>query len=332
MTPWEISVNRIRLLMEVPEWVQTGLSSGDLVRKGGVVRHASGTTTGGQLVCFLRESSGLSSALQSMGNSPPTPGAGAAFTQVQQLTSLSSTLVGLQALNLGLTVAGFAVILSKLKQIDRKLSKILASLDQLGNEIRWLDRRFDFQILADLYSSIESARLGQLSQDVKFSVGSIQAALPQVTRARIHLHLIVDAMIDEGQLFSRPQLLLDYLQSCLVAAMAECRMRLTLGDMECSRVLLGESADALTRQHQAYLDLVGLAKSGEIDLAPDLNLGTRLKELRGFMTESRDRLEGHRSEVEFLQSSNLSLQEWEGYGADIEEPRLLALVPVDSAS
>ena len=124
----------LNVVFDVPALVVQGLLNGSLEREGGVVRDISSK----QVVMWLRESGEASKVL----TQPPLPN-----LPLGEIAQLASPVLG--ALNLGVTVAGFAVVITQLSQIGEQIRKIEAKLDRVSMKL-------DDQILAKLKAGINA--------------------------------------------------------------------------------------------------------------------------------------------------------------------------------
>jgi hypothetical protein len=138
-------------LIANPAIVQ-GLADGSLIRYGGLIRHAAGTSQGGQIVAHLSEASGLTSQLMGLPFAPVTGSANLLVNSVghaanfNKLVGIDTRLIGLQhtaaqilgvsqiaagasVLGLGVSIAGFAYMGYKLHQVQKSIGQLQQSMD-----------------------------------------------------------------------------------------------------------------------------------------------------------------------------------------------------------
>ncbi len=96
----------------IPENIQQGLSSGIYERFGGIIRNSSNK----QIVAHLKETS---------------TGIDQGISHLAQIGSISSIL------NVGISIIGFSLVLSKLNQIEQKIDQILSSIEEVSLKIDW---------------------------------------------------------------------------------------------------------------------------------------------------------------------------------------------------
>ena len=131
----------VDVTLKLPDWIKRGLTDGTFTREGGVVRNGNG-----EIVTFLRESSGLSQEL-AKGNLPSSP---LLSSQMSSLRSLSMAALGMQVLNLGVSAIGFAIVISKLNKIQAGLQEIHKKLDKVLEEVLWISRKQDLEMVGKM--------------------------------------------------------------------------------------------------------------------------------------------------------------------------------------
>jgi hypothetical protein len=182
------------LLVKNPE-ILKGLLDGSMQRYGSVIRWAAGTVKAGQIVRHLAENPGLTSKLMTVPFDPIVAGIdviGHALNYhkligvdhkligidrkiigidrkligfektLSSVMGLSQIAAGASVLNLGISIAGFAYMGSKLNQVQKTLGHIQQSMEEGFNRI---DNRLDIisEQLAYLYLLVEDSRQKQQS-------------------------------------------------------------------------------------------------------------------------------------------------------------------------
>jgi len=182
------------LLVKNPEIIK-GLLDGSMKRYGSVIRWAAGTVKAGQIVRHLAETPGLTSKLMTVPFDPILAGIdviGHALNYhkligvdhkligidrkligidrkligfektLSSVMGLSQIAAGASVLNLGISIAGFAYMGSKLHQVQKTLGHIQQSMEEGFNRI---DNRLDIisEQLAYLYLLVEDSHQKQKS-------------------------------------------------------------------------------------------------------------------------------------------------------------------------
>lgn len=168
------------LLVKNPEIIK-GLLDGSMKRYGSVIRWAAGTVKAGQIVRHLAETPGLTSKLMTVPFDPILAGIdviGHGLTYhkligidrkligfektLSSVMGLSQIAAGASVLNLGISIAGFAYMGSKLHQVQKTLGHIQQSMEEGFNRI---DNRLDIisEQLAYLYLLVEDSHQKQKS-------------------------------------------------------------------------------------------------------------------------------------------------------------------------
>jgi hypothetical protein len=120
------------LLVNNPEIIK-GLLDGSMTRYGSVIRWASGTENGGQIVRHLAEAPGLTNTLIGEGvNYHKLLGIEKTLSSAMGLTQIAA---GASVLNLGISIAGFAYMGYKLHQIQKQLGHLQESMEEGFNRV-----------------------------------------------------------------------------------------------------------------------------------------------------------------------------------------------------
>lgn len=153
-----------QVILEIPEAILKGLQNGTYERVGGVVREVASK----QVVAWLRETGGLTLA-NSIGNWIPGVDiingilANIQLRQINlrliDISNKLNTVLGLTQFNtalglanLGLSAIGFAVVISKLDQIDSRIQHLQQSISELKDTM-------DRSLLAKAKSAINVAEI-----------------------------------------------------------------------------------------------------------------------------------------------------------------------------
>lgn len=107
------------LLYHLGNEIVRGLSDGTFIRWGGIIRRAAGTPGAGQIVAHLRE----------LGTVSQVP------AQLSTLLTLGQVGAAASVLNLGVSVAGFAIMVKKLDRLQGDMLRVLRTLDRNHTEV-----------------------------------------------------------------------------------------------------------------------------------------------------------------------------------------------------
>ena len=106
----------LNVVFDVPALVAQGLMNGSLERVGGVVRDSSNK----QVVMWLQEGG---SEVSKVLTNPPLAGGANALAAANALLATA---------NLGVSVAGFAMVLQQLNRISDQIRTVEAKVDRIG--------------------------------------------------------------------------------------------------------------------------------------------------------------------------------------------------------
>jgi hypothetical protein len=271
-------------LRAVPPEVVDGVTSGLYKVTGSVVREVSS----GRGVAFLQETSVFQSlfgsAMQGVGATLQngfSPLGLVSIIQNQQIKSrlaeVQSSLTLLQnlqigtlavsGLGLGISVAGFAMMLKRLKGIASHLDTIEAKIDRVKKDRRSDDVRM---ILADVGTQLDIVdTLSARSNKVGSAEAAERALAISAGRLEVHLQYNTEAM----QMHPTTPVDLDVLWS-LAAAIRLCheaglRALFSIDELEAARQLAERRAQRFLDVSQVLTpdDLARLCAHGELDLA-----------------------------------------------------------------
>lgn len=235
----------LNVVFDVPAHVAQGLRNGSLERVGGVVRDSSSK----QVVMWLQEGgSEVSKALVQ----PPLAG-------VKALATASSLL---SAANLGVSVAGFAMVLQQLICISDQIKVVEAKIDQANHKL-------DDGWLAKLKAGINACQNAVELQNPSLRMQMAGDAINLLHESRHYFNQQAIRSAGKAEATST-----DYAGLAFVALAAEVQAHLQLDEGEKAARTLRQGLDdlrpALTQLMNAVLDcsshLLRPEFSGEVDL------------------------------------------------------------------
>lgn len=147
-------MNKMEVTFEIPEEIINGLTTGDYERVGGVIREADSKRT----VAWLTEVTGdLSEQARKL------PG----DTELQRILFNQNMIMGLQVVNLGVSIAGFALLYKKLQVLEAEIRNISTDLKEVKRSVERLDKKQYLQQIAPMLSALkavkESGKLSNIS-------------------------------------------------------------------------------------------------------------------------------------------------------------------------
>ena len=236
----------INVLFDVPALVAQGLMNGSLERVGGVVRDSSSK----QVVMWLQEGgSDVSKALVN----PPLAGGANALAAANPLLATA---------NLGVSMAGFAMVLQQLNRISDQIRTVEAKVDRISHKL-------DDQALAQLKAGINACQNAVELNDPTLRIQMAGQALTTLHAARQFFNQQVVRSAGKAEAFSA-----EYVGLAFVALAAEVQTYLQLDEGEKAARTLAQGLDelrpGLTQLMNAVLDCtchyLKPEFAGEIDL------------------------------------------------------------------
>lgn len=302
---------KLNVLFDLPQQIAEGLANGTLKRKGGVIYNANGG-----VVAWLRETGPMLRGQLTGASLPP-----ALTAQLQSLQSLMGIQIGLQALTLGATVAGFVIIGKKMDAISRQLNDVSQAVSEISREVEWLNTMLDADRSAELLGSLDHANWSEQNNELS----EFKGLRKDFSLHQIRYVKLMEAMAD--RMHSHPGVFLSFYRHCALAGMAKIR---------CDWLLSG--AEAALATHQQLLEELALAANrfvapmqqldlrrliGPKTLSPQLLLQTTRS-----LTEDRSRVEAYRSEIHWCQSQAIPFSEWTSIGSDVNDRAVVFVTPV----
>ncbi|WP_346293541.1 hypothetical protein [Sphaerothrix gracilis] len=209
----------VNTTFDIPTQIAKGLADGSLERIGGVVRNANTK----QVVTWLREVPGNSAQI--------VPG-------LSQLTAVASIL------NLGVSVAGFALILQKLNQLEESLKDTQAVLEKI-------DRKIELGFYAKFRAAVDLANNAMLLPAPEDRKASLHAALERF----IESQYIYTGLVDDELKHQSPAVD-EYWQTLAIAYLSEARCYLELEAPELSLNRLQKGASELQPRLKQYVEIL----------------------------------------------------------------------------
>ncbi len=220
----------IDVVFDVPKQVADGLLNGSLERVGGVVRDSSSK----QVVMWLQE--GGSQVSKTLAN-PPLAGRGDALAMANPFLATA---------NLGVSLAGFAMVLQQLQGISDQIRAVEAKLDQISHKL-------DDQALAQLKAGINACQNAVELQDPNLRIKMSGQALTTLHAARQYFNQQVIRSASKAEATSA-----EYVGLAFVALAAEVQTYLQMDEgRKAARILkqgLEEIRPGLTQLMNAVLD------------------------------------------------------------------------------
>jgi hypothetical protein len=204
----------ISVLRHVPVHLVDGFASGEFRLWGGVLRRATDPGQG-QIVGFLTE--GWELVRQVNQSMPIDAGAlNAAIGNAQMASQLAS---GIGVLNLGVQVAGFAMVLRRLDQIAGRIDQLGKELRTIGEDVEWVKGVQIAGLRADAANAVATAERAIRLDDRTL----LNQAKTLGDRVRRHLVKICGEMLDTGKAVPQRALFEEFVKLAVLVAYAEAR-------------------------------------------------------------------------------------------------------------
>lgn len=327
----------VSVLRHVPQHLLDGYASGEFRLWGGVLRRASGAGQG-QIVGFLTEGWELARHVEQ--NLPIN--AEALRVAVGNVEMASQLAAGMGVLNLGVQVAGFAMVMRRLDRIAGQIEAARGELRAVGQNVEWLTLMRIAGLRAEAENAVATAERAVRQGDRNL----LNQAKTMGSGVRRHLVNIGGEMLVTGRAVPQRALFEEFVKLSVLVAYAEARCDEAVEGAGQAAHDLKATAAAIRHLSNGYRYQVRkfaqnpleLLKIGDAGRDATKTLALRLDAIVG-------RLEGYVPQLELQHALGLDAAGWralvapEGSGAltciAAEETRtgdLLELVLANTAS
>lgn len=234
-------MSTVNATFHVPEHLARGISNGTLERVGGVVREADSK----QVVAWLREIGNADNVLESV---------------LQTAGAVSSIL------NLAVSTMGFAVVLLRLRVLERQLH-------QAQEILQTIDYKIDLSFYANFRAALDLAMNALTMTNAETRKLSAMQAINRFLEAEHHYTKLTDREIGNGS-----QVADEYLSTLCLAYVAEVRCYLELEEIDTARRRLQEGAAILRPRFEEHISTL-LTSNPAAYLHPSLKEQVGLKRL-----------------------------------------------------
>ncbi len=318
-----MTASTVSVLFDLPQRIIAGLGDGSMLRRGGVIQWATGADKGG-VVAWLRESPSL---VERQAVGAPLPA-----TVAQQMSAAriaTGAILGVQVLNLGVTVAGFAYVAARLRALDAKLSAVAGEIAATRDDIRWLDRRQDASALAKATAALDSAhwaeRTGRMEELAHSRAGLVEA--------EHHFAALIAAASETGRAYAHAPAFGGYFAMRALTGIARVHVETVLDDADSGHEAVQRLAQALARDHETFVrPLVefGAAAPALVRLTADQR--GSLTEVASGVRETVDRVVSTETELRYCVQRGIDYASWRALGSKSDEPSLVVLEPTSRAT
>lgn len=319
-------------IFDIPNGLQALHAVGQLQRYGTILKDV----TNGRIVGHLKEAGAFSQAMAMLPVNPLSTAleVGSMVSQNAQLSALQAAMGTVQILsgvgavasvaNLGVSVAGFAVVLTKLKRMDAKLDQVLRGIDEVRLQVEQANFTLD---------AIQSSRLRAAADALEKAEGATTSAnrarlLGDASRAFGEQRNYYYLLLEKAALWDHPEVPIDAILEAharyVAVAMGELQAEFLQGDMGAYR----RSVEMIAAQHAPFGELDGArVLRTRSDRALEKGTAEQLKVLspavaaqlaaaRAVLREDHARIETMTVEADYIERRRLDPYE---YLADLKQ-------------
>ncbi len=204
----------VSVLRHVPQHLIDGFQNGEYRLWGGVLRR-TGNPGRGQIVGFLTE--GWKLVTQTEQNLPINAEAlQSALGNIQMASQLTA---GIGVLNLGVQVAGFAMVMYRLERISNQIECVRDELRMVGQNVEWLAKAKMAELRAEALNAIATADRA-IRQGDRALLNHAKTLGDRVRRILINL---CSDMLSEGRATAQRALFEEFIKLGALVAYAEAQ-------------------------------------------------------------------------------------------------------------
>lgn len=300
---------------DLPQHILNAIHSGDMKRRGGVIQN-----TNGQVEMWLKETGRWKNTLGAVREPILPPQLTSQMNTLQMSTNIT---MGLQVLNLGVMVAGFAILGAKLNRIDAKLAQVLRGIEELQQEFAWLNRRLDAAALAKLVAAMKHAEWAESTGRLV----ELANTRKDLVEAESYYQQLLQAMFDNQQAHKYSILFTSYYMLAMVAGMARVRLDALMDSVEAGKATLLDIDQTQRGCARLFRDMLQDLRTNPHLLLLSPPERRLLADNWGILTEALDRSYSYGTELDFCWREGIELKEWEAIGAvDVPKDRYLVFV------
>ena len=293
----------LSVLRQVPQHLVDGYVAGEYQLWGGVLRRATDTGRG-QIVGFLTEGRDLIRQMEQ--NLPISPQAlQAAVGNARMAAQLAA---GIGVLNLGVQVAGFAMVMRRLDRIAGQIEAMHADLRRIGEDVAWLRTYQLAELRADAQNAVATAERGARQGNPD----SMNRAKTDAGRVRRLLVNLCNEMLVTGRAVGQRVLFEEFVTLWVLLVHTEARCDEAVeGAGQAARDLEASARD-LRRLADGFRDQVRNFGRNPMALLKIGDAGrSETKRLRGRVSDLVGRLESYVPQLRLQDALGLGTADWQ---------------------
>lgn len=304
----------LTVLFDVPPEIAVRLGNGQYSRWGGCIRDVAT----GRWTHMLRETRPLQELLsRNPADLPPL-----VARQLGMLGVQLNHVFGLQLLNFGVTVAGFAMVLHRINELDRKLDRVMSDLQVIKGQIDWMDRRADLELTAQLIANLRAADWAEKTGRFGELVPVRRALDLSETRHR----LLLTEMAQRGVAYLLHDVYTAHIYHLTLAGLARTRCDWKLDGPEAGFTSIQEVANTLISLREDFIRPLGSFRQNIEALLPlGENAFQKVSSAVNSLSEAEDLVKGYREELDYCRRIGASVDDWNSLTESVTTPQVVVL-------
>jgi len=333
----------IEIAMKIPEQFLKRLAAGDVVRHGAILQEV----VSGKIVGHLKEVGGLGDILSRMPFNPlgavtEVANLGLNIQQSIKLQQVQKSLDALQLVNnvgaissvatLGVSAAGFAVVIERLKRIESKLDSVASDIRSVHELLNKLDFKWDMLTAGKLVSASERLVTAEHATSKERKTTLLSEANSEFSKLRGYFYSLISEMRPAFNSDLNLEQVRDLFSRYYTAAMGQLHSEFLLNDLGTYRKtlnLINKQSEVITGFEVVETFRIRCDSRPVLDLNFDhKQLMCEVESLKSYATETADRIRTYSVELDFIEKNNISPSEYLEYLQE-QDPNIV-LIPVSN--
>ena len=308
-----------KIPMQIPEQFLSRILNGEVIRHGAILQEVAS----GKIVGHLKEAGQFGSTLSQLPVSPLgalTDVASLAanmhpniqfktLQQAMEVLQLSNTIGAVTSVaSMGVSVAGFAVVMNRLKQIETKLDAVANEIQSIREALEQSNLKWEAMTMSKLSHASERLITAEAATTRKNDL--LTEANSEFSKLRHYFYILISALRPPFNAELNIEQVRELLSRYFVAAMGQLHSEFLLNDLNAYRKTL----NLIHEQSKVLSDFtVQDVFRSRSDSRPPLDINFDHKQLIGevrglklYVTETVDRIESSHVELDFLEQNNIA--------------------------
>lgn len=304
--------------MKVPAEFIGRLSSQQLIRSGTILKDVSN----GKIVGHLKEVGNLGLNLSQIPLNPLNLASNIA--QNIQLNDIRNTLDALQmttniaafasVASLGISVAGFAVVVNRLNRLESKLDSVATEVQEINTTLKGLDLKWEMLTNAKIMNASERMIHAENSHNVSRQQDLLRDSNKEFSQLRSYFYNVLSELKPEIQSELSIEQVREFFSRYFTVSIGQLQSEFMLDDLGAYRSTLNVINEEIRKLTHFKTQEVYRSRSDNrvaLDIFFDHNeLARSVNNLKSFTVETRERINSFGTEIDYIENNQIKPTEY----------------------